>query len=533
MPELASQVVAVTVFTDRVRVTRRGQATLRAGSRRLEFTELPASLDPASLRVAARGTVPAKLLGVDGRMAYFTDSPAVALRELEDRLQALQDEEAVDTDRSTALDKHLAHLDGLGEATRIYAYGLANGKTTIDQQTALLVFLERERSSLQERARAVAMQRRQRAKEIDRLRLEIQRQRAARPRERYAVAVEVAVSDPGDVEVDVTYVLPHAAWRPLYDLRLRGADLELTYLAEIQQNTGEDWAGVAMTLSTARPALAAAIPRLTPWHLQAHQVLPPPPPAAMRAARSTKLGRLAAEAALPEALMTMAAVPGAAALVEADLETATVEESAGSVVFQIPGSVDVPSDNSPHKATVGIFRLRPQFDYVSVPKLAGAVFRRAKVTNTSSYTLLPGRAQLFLEDDFLGAADLVLTAPGQQFDLFFGADDRLRVERGLTKRDVSKSFLGGRRRIHYAYEIKLGNHTDAPQKLTVVDQIPCSQHEDIKVTLDTVEPRPDRQDDFNIVIWKLTLEPGAQQKISFAFTVEHPREMAVDGLGST
>ena len=86
----------------------------------------------------------------------------------------------------------------------------------------------------------------------------------------------------------------------------------------------------------------------------------------------------------------------------------------GSVVFQIPTATDVPSDHSPHKATIGVFRLRPKFDYVCVPKLAEAVFRRAKMSNASSYTMLPGRAQIFIDDDFQGASDLPLTAPGQR-----------------------------------------------------------------------------------------------------------------------
>lgn len=531
MAEIASQVVAVIVFADRARVTRRGQAALEPGSHRLEFADLPAILDPASLRVAARGTVPAKLLGVEGRKSFFTEPPAARVRDLEARLQALQDEDAADADNSATLAKHLAHLDGLADATRIYAHGLANGKTTLEQQTALLAFLEQQCTGLQQRARAVAVRRRERAKEIEKVQQEITHVRAAKARERYAVVVEVAVNAPGEVEVDVTYVLPQAAWHPLYDVRLRGEELEVTYLAEVQQNSGEDWPGVALTLSTTRPALAAALPRLQPWHLHSRVESPVAMPARAAAAKGrAEMRAWRSVEAAEEPYLTSPAAP-APEMAAAEIEMAKVEQSGGSVIFQIPGAMDVPSDNSPHKATVGIFRLRPQFDYVSVPKLAGAVFRRAKVPNASSYTLLPGRAQLFMEDDYLGASDLVLTAPGQQLELFFGTDDRLSVERGLTKRDVGKSFLGGRRRLHYAYEIRVWNHTGAAQKLTVVDQMPLPQHEDIKVSLDSAEPKPDRQDDLNVLIWKLSLNAGGEQQICFAFTVEHPREMAVVGLG--
>lgn len=525
MADIPSTVVAVIVFTDRARVTRRGQLTLEPGTHRLQFPDLPANLDPASLRVAARGTAPAKLLGVDGHKTFFTAPPVPRLRELEDLLQSLQDSDAADADWAATLAKQLTHLDGLSDAARIYAYGLANGKMTLDQQAGVLAFLEQQRGSLQERTRTITAQRRERARQIDKVQQEIRELQAPQARQGYAVTVELAAGAPGDFAIDVTYVLPNAGWRPLYDMRLLGDELEITYLAEIQQHSGEDWKGVSLTLSTARPALAAAIPRLQPWYLHPRHE---PRPVAASAAKG---GAWRSAGAHSEPVMTLAAPAAPPAMAAAEVETARVEGSGAAVNFQIAGALDVPSDNAPHKATVGIFRLRPQLDFVCVPKLAEAVFRRVKVPNASAFTLLPGRAQLFLADDYLGASDVKLTAPGQIFELFFGADDRLRVQRGTTRRDVGKSFLGGKRRLHYAYEIRLWNHTDAAQKLTVVDQVPLPQHEDIKVTVDSAEPKPSRQDDLNIMIWNLVVAPGGDQKINYAFTIEHPRELALTGLG--
>jgi uncharacterized protein (TIGR02231 family) len=526
MPKLSSAVIAVTVFADRARVTRRGKTDVEQGPQRLEFDELPVTLQPESVRVAVRGTAPSRLLGVDVRRAFYAEAPAVRVQELETQLQALKDEDAADEDRAKALAAQLGHVHGLGGAANVYAYGLAQGKTTIDFQDALLGFIDRQHESLQERLRTVAVRRRERGKAVARLEQELAQVRGTRPRERYTAGIELQLDAAGEVEADVTYVLPGASWRPLYDVRLRGDDLEVTYLAEVQQGTGEDWAGVALALSTARPAVATSIPRLEPWHV--YLAGTPVAPARARGAAAAAAWRGPAS---DEFATTLAAPKATApAYQEAEVETARVENSGTSLTFQVPGSTDVPSDNSPHKATVAVFPLRPRFDYVTVPKLAAAVFRRAKVVNTSPYTLLAGRAQLFAGDDYLGAADLKLTAPGQGAELFFGADDRMGVERGLTKRDVAKTFMGGRRRIHYAYEVRLLNHTGVGQEVTVVDHVPLPQHEDVKVALDAADPKPDRQSDLNILIWKLELPPGGERKVRYGFTVEHPREAAVTGL---
>jgi hypothetical protein len=44
-----------------------------------------------------------------------------------------------------------------------------------------------------------------------------------------------------DADVDLSYHVSGASWRPLYDLALDGERLAVTYLAEVTQQTGEDW----------------------------------------------------------------------------------------------------------------------------------------------------------------------------------------------------------------------------------------------------------------------------------------------------
>jgi len=150
--------------------------------------------------------------------------------------------------------------------------------------------------------------------------------------------------------------------------------------------------------------------------------------------------------------------------------------------------------------------------------------------NDSPYTLLPGSAQLFEGDDYLGATKLDFTAPGQEFELALGADERVRVERELAARDVDKTFIGDRRRIRFAYTLKLENLRDAPQTILVRDQLPVPRDEQIKVKLESADPKPARQTDLNQLEWKLTLDKQAKQTIRFDFTVEYPRSMEVTGL---
>ncbi len=68
----------------------------------------------------------------------------------------------------------------------------------------------------------------------------------------------------------LSYQLPGATWQPLYDARLdsEAEKMSLAQLGQVQQRTGEDWTGVALTLSTAQPSVGAVLPGLDSWFVQ-------------------------------------------------------------------------------------------------------------------------------------------------------------------------------------------------------------------------------------------------------------------------
>ena len=524
MPDLASVIDAVTVFPDRARVTRRGRMSLEPGQHRLEISELPMSLLADSVRAAGRGTARARLLGVSLQVKHFVAPPAHTERELEEKIQAATDADAELAAEAEGLEKAQQSLDGLAAQSDVFARGLALRNRSTADQAAIFDFLAERGRALQTDRLAVVRKRRELAKEIERLKRELLQIQQPFPRKRHTAVVEVEVAAAGELEVELTYAVQPAHWQPLYDLRLTASELEVTYLAEVAQSTGEDWAGVALTLSTARPSLALVLPELEPWYVGPR---PSPPKPVYRSA--------APAAAAPKAAAFMAQEVEELDVtreeeVDLELPSATVSESGAALTYQIPNRADVPSGNEPRKVTVGSFKLRPDLDAVTAPRLEPVCYRRARVKNESPYTFLPGRAQVFEDDDFLGATPLELAAPGREFELALGADERLRVERKLMARDVDKTLLADRRRIRYKYRIEVENLRDAAQVVYVRDQLPVSRHEQVKVKLDGASPQPAKHSDLNQLEWKLNLAPAAKQTVQFEFSVEFPRAMEVVGL---
>jgi uncharacterized protein (TIGR02231 family) len=209
---------------------------------------------------------------------------------------------------------------------------------------------------------------------------------------------------------------------------------------------------------------------------------------------------------------------------------AQVESSGAAMTYMVSGRTSLPSDGEPHKVTITRLSLPPRLDYVAAPKLAQAAYRRVRVTNDSSYVLLPGAANLFAGDEFLGIARIELAPPGSELELFVGVDDRIRVERELKRRDVDKTLIGGKRRVHFAYEITLENLLTREARVLLRDQLPVAGHEEIRVRLESAEPRPSAQSELNLLDWELILPPRQKRGVRFDFSVEYPQGMDIIGL---
>jgi hypothetical protein len=66
--------------------------------------------------------------------------------------------------------------------------------------------------------------------------------------------------------------------------------------------------------------------------------------------------------------------------------------------------------------------------------------------------------------------------------------------------------------------------------LTLHDQIPVPRHEEIKVKLESADPRPSEQSELNLLKWEFFLEPKEKRTVRFDFSVEYPQTMDILGL---
>jgi uncharacterized protein (TIGR02231 family) len=529
MTTVNAPIVAVTVFMNRARITRRGVVHLAAGEQALSVTNLPVRMDPESIRASGSGAN-VKILGVEVQTRYADQTPHAATAALEEELDTLRQMDKVLDDETAQHSDRYEMLKKLHENVGVrFAKGLATGKATVESLRPVDQYLNDELNAMYARQREIDKQRQELAKRISAAEARLQQAQSSAGQTWQEVVVNVEALAETDLTLDVTYAVTGASWTPLYDMRLTGGQVNLTYLAQIKQESGEDWPAVELSLSTARLAGSYTIPKLTPWYIDRY--LPPAPHAAQP--RSVM-----AAAPLPAMLKESAADATFGALPEpapvAEVEEAVIGSEGAAVTYRVARPVAVPSDGSLHKTTITTLILDAQLDYVAVPKIAQEVYMRARINNVSNVMLLPGIAQIFRGDDYVGNMALKRSiAPTEEFEAQLGLEESIKVERELIERNTTRNLVGvgNLRRITIGYKLKVANNLPETAHVLIFDQLPVPRDESIKVRLQDAQPKPTEQNELNILKWELDLPAQSKREIPFTFTLEHPRDISVSGLG--
>jgi uncharacterized protein (TIGR02231 family) len=169
---------------------------------------------------------------------------------------------------------------------------------------------------------------------------------------------------------------------------------------------------------------------------------------------------------------------------------------------------------------------------VTAPAIEENAHLRATIYNSTERVLLTGNASIFLGGEYVGTTQIKQTAHTEQFKVFLGIDDAIKVKREPLERTVDKGNLlqNDLRRSTYAYTITIHNYGPNQRKIIVRDHLPISQHERIRVRVQSIQPPPTERTKLELLKWEFQLPPDGEQRIEYRFGVENPQGIRVIGL---
>ncbi len=531
--EAPSTITAVTVFPDRAGVTRTARVQLPNGSHAVTVGPLPSGVEPDSVSVRGAGEAAVTLYGarVVTRQLEAAQDPRVnaledEIRELTRRSQTLQN-------TTWVLEQERQYLASIQAASsEQISKELVTKSPSASDAASLLAFLDEALLKTFARQQEADLELEETGRQLDKLQRELAQLAQGRFKQETAILVELEASRAGAFELQVSYRLPGATWQPSYEARASTSSdqVELGSSALVRQQTGEDWPEVALTLSTARPAIAGSMPELQPWKLRPWEPILEQRVFQSEAPMARAMSALEGKEALGKKARRDEAADAPASATPAQ---ALIEAQGPAVTFTLPRRESIPADWQPHKVPIGSQRLTAALAYEATPKLSPYAYLRAKVTNTSEVLYLPGPVAVFLDDGFVATAHLKLVAPGETFDLYLGADERVKVERKQLKERVEVSLLPGLRgktkSTDYEWLTTLENFTGRRITILVSDQIPVSEREEIVV--ESVAYRPEEvgkdPEKPGVFRWTVELGPTQKQELRVSYRIRHPVDLAV------
>jgi uncharacterized protein (TIGR02231 family) len=506
-----SRIDEVLVYPGGAQVTR--MAPVAAGARELVLHCLTARFDPDSLQIDAPAGV--NLGPVQVETLPRERAPDCATSPLDEqvrRLEAQRDQLAAE---SGALDASLGYLKavGGGEARATPAAGIAATADSI------------RRSALDALQRQAALKRQLAELEAQLVPLKAERDRlaAANPQWR---SLRVRLSTARDAELRLSYRIAQAGWAPSYRAVLDTASgaLALERLAQVSQQSGEDWRHVKLRLSTAQASQKVGPNPPWPWTLDL---------ARPAAAVEPRAPVMMMSAPPPAPAARTVAVSGSRAEAEQERFDLSVFQGAHATEFVLPLRVTIDSGTQRATLTLGTEKLQARLLARVQPHSEASAYLVAEMPRPAG-TWPRGSVQLVRDGALVGSSTLNVAGADERLELPFGRDDAVRVQVEPEQRNAGNTgFIGARAEHRYARAWVVENrHTAGALTLQLVESAPVAQHEDIKVQAQ-FSPPPTTQAwrrQPGLVLWEQPLAAGQTQRFTADYLISAPKEAQLTGL---
>ena len=545
--EVLAAVRSVTVFADEASVTREGEVDIPAGDSVLVLGGISRSVVRDSVIAKATAARPVQIGSVETRPRSVAPKTE-RIAELEQALAKLDEQVGQVEVRLAGFQAEQDFLASLGKGALRSSGdahgGLANDPASWKEAWTMLREGSTEAADGLHAARVeqqqIAVRRQALAADLNAARMP-----SAGGASSLEIVVHVHADQATHIHLSVSYQTPGASWRPVYEARLdTGAGhMLLREEAIVFQRTGEDWNGIALTLSTVRPSGGVQAPVLTPLTVGLFD--PSERPAMESRMKVANASGIAV--ARPMTLDSAAMAPAGASssyapqlaapapMMEADVIHASFEAGGLSVDYHIPGDTTVASDGTEKKVRIDDMDNEVVLSDRVVPKLEAKAYLQARFTNRSTVALMPGQVSLYLDGVFVGKSMLSLLRPTEVATMPFGPDDQVKVTYETKASQNSKEGWGvlGKTNVEARMaEFAIQSFHQKPIEITVLDQQPVSSVEGLKVDL-VAEPQPgatDFEGKQGIVAWTATYKPGEEHRIRFGYTLRAPDGKQITGL---
>ncbi|MFH2035982.1 MAG: mucoidy inhibitor MuiA family protein [Candidatus Zixiibacteriota bacterium] len=533
---ITAPIAEVTVYPDRAQIVRLARVELPAGDHTLIIENLPAKAFDETFRVSVSDTRGLTLLGFNHRLERHVTSTLKEVADLEAKIDNItKNDLALLKGRKDTFEEQKNLINTLARSSGTSGTGDEKAALDVSQWQTAFDFVGRSLAKINDSIRIVNNQIDEVNKQLVKLQDDLRAINSSRNKVTKTVEIDVVCEEACSFDLALKYVAADAYWSPIYDARFKNdSSIQMLCHANINQQTGEDWNEVKLIVSTARPSANLGPGKIMTWYLSAIEQYygrtssaPQPGVVAEMESNVYALEKKAKGVADYEAdaLDEAMANVGMAAMVGGDNF---------AVTFNPSGKKTIKSSEQAERFLVADWNLKGKVTYVCRPQNYQQVYRQAEIFNQKNAPIMPGEISVYAGSDFLGKTRFDnFIAPGEKFELAFGAENNIKVERTLV--DINKEhndgiFSGNSIKDERTVKITLKNNGPDEKKIQLEEALPISQDERIKVKFGKIVPEYSFQNEKGRTVWDITLKPGEEKIVTIPIKIEYPNNMTISGL---
>ncbi|MHC4676981.1 MAG: mucoidy inhibitor MuiA family protein [Planctomycetota bacterium] len=543
-PATAGTISKVTVYRGQALVTRTISVDLPPGASELIVKDLPDMIVPES--IYAQTSDNTKVLSVRYRQTAVREDTREEVKQLDAQIENVKHQLKHTESEHEHFELQWKMFEKLKDFTIAAAKSdLSRGLLTFEPVESLTRLIEekgleyhKHRMELEDKIASLK-------KELELLERKRKELVASHSRTEREAVLFISRAGGKKVAIELSYLVNGANWQQQYNLRAnpKKSNVLIEYNAVVNQTSGEHWNGVALSLSTAEPTMVAAPPILEPMLVGLSRPVPtqqaqPQGLTGATQARDYQMSRkanikkgIAANTELNQLAVSNQVFvfnAGQRELEQFQEKIAEISRTEGvSVTYDLPGRLTLPSRSDQQLVSIASITAKADFTLIATPLLTDYVYLQA---------LLPGQASMFRNGEFVGKSQLTQVTIGQTFTAGFGIDSQVQVIHELE--DKKTRIQGGNRIDTYYYRIALSNYKNTPVELQLLDRLPYTEDNSIKIELEKTEPELSKDGEYlraarkkGILRWDLKLSPNTVDLdatiVKYSFTMEYDRNMQI------
>jgi uncharacterized protein (TIGR02231 family) len=349
------------------------------------------------------------------------------------------------------------------------------------------------------------------------------------------IIMQVVCRQALDADFALSYYTNNAGWQPIYDIRVNSKTnaIKLVYKASVIQNTGIDWQKTKLTLSTGTPNFTTSAPLLNAWYLQYYvpQLYSSLKEVVVSGYAQNSMQSFSDKAFEKDELSKK--LKGRAAGLDVTPSTlaeyTTLKQGLLNTSFEIDLPYDISSNGLAHSINIKDEMLQSSLKNYAVPKLDPEAYLVAELTNWQNLDLIPGNANIIMDDTYIGKSFLDPNSTVDTLNLSLGKDKRVSVKRTLVKdATISKNSASNTKQT-FTYDLVVKNNKIKDVNIILKDQYPLSNINEVEVEL-LDDDGAAINTELGVLTWKITLKPGESIKKRFRYTVKYPKDKKIANL---